>query len=91
MSHHGQTAPPLPLPTGNGNSGGVPAPASTHHRQPPMELATLPLAARKPVRLSITIPHGIYLRIEQQASYEGRSMSNLAAHLLEISLSGRID
>lgn len=68
-----------------------PRPARTTTTRSTMELATLPLAARKPVRLSITIPHGLYLRIEQQASYEGRSMSNLAAHLLEISLPGRID
>lgn len=68
-----------------------PRPARTTTTRSTMELATLPLAARKPVRLSITIPHGLYRRIEQQASYEGRSMSNLAAHLLEISLSGRID
>ena len=51
-----------------------------------MDLSTLPQAARKPVRLSITIPHGLYCRIEQQASSEGRSMSNLAAYLLEASL-----
>ena len=38
-------------------------------------------------RISITIPHSIAKNLEERADFEGRSISNLAAYLLEHSLS----
>ena len=48
--------------------------------------------ARKPVnkapkRLSITIPHSTYEAITERSNAEGRSLSNLAAFLLERGIS----
>jgi hypothetical protein len=37
----------------------------------------------KPVRVTITLPHSSYLALEEASSQQGRSMSNLAAYLLE--------
>ena len=45
---------------------------------PPAELAR-----RKPQRISSTVPWHVLQRLEERASYEGRSLSNLIAHLLE--------
>jgi predicted DNA-binding protein len=45
---------------------------------------TLPmLALRKPKRITITIPQAVYERLEQLSYEDGRSLSNLAAFLLE--------
>ena len=38
-------------------------------------------------RICITIPHSIAKHLEEQSDREGRSISNLAAYLLEKSLS----
>jgi hypothetical protein len=43
----------------------------------------------KPNRLSVTVPYSLYTALEQRASLEGRSLSNLAAYLLENALGGR--
>lgn len=50
-----------------------------------------PLAAlhRKPQRLTITISAGTFERLADRAGLEGRSLSNLAAYLLETALSAR--
>ena len=40
----------------------------------------------KPSRLSVTVPYSLYAALEQRASMEGRSLSNLAAYLLENAL-----
>lgn len=49
---------------------------------------TSPLARlRKPRRLSITIPSDVLDRLNRQADEQGRSTSNLAAFLLEASIS----
>jgi metal-responsive CopG/Arc/MetJ family transcriptional regulator len=40
-------------------------------------------------RLSISIPDLLYEGLEQAALKEGRSMSNLASHLIEIGLTQR--
>jgi predicted HicB family RNase H-like nuclease len=40
-------------------------------------------ASRKPQRLSVTVSWSLHQRLEERASYEGRSLSNLVAHLLE--------
>jgi len=41
---------------------------------------------RKPVRISITLAHSIYMELERKSDEEGRSLSNLAAYLIEGSL-----
>jgi hypothetical protein len=41
------------------------------------------LARRKPSRISATLPWHLVHRLEELAAYEGRSLSNLIAHLLE--------
>jgi hypothetical protein len=41
---------------------------------------------RKPVRLTITIAHSIHVALVERSNLEGRSRSNLAAHLLEKAL-----
>jgi hypothetical protein len=39
------------------------------------------------VRVSITVPHHIHMALLSRSDQEGRSLSNLAAFLLEASLS----
>ena len=41
------------------------------------------LAFKSPKRISITIPHNAYEYLVQRSDREGRSLSNLAAYLLE--------
>lgn len=38
---------------------------------------------RKPVRVTITVPKSVYDDLLQVSDWQGRSLSNLAAHLLE--------
>jgi hypothetical protein len=38
---------------------------------------------RTPKRITITLPHGTYQRLIDRSDHEGRSLSNLAAFLLE--------
>jgi len=40
-------------------------------------------AFRKPRRISITVPENVYNKLAECSTLEGRSISNLAAHLLE--------
>lgn len=47
--------------------------------------ATAP-AFRAPRRVTITLPHSTYHGLLERSDAEGRSMSNLAAYLLESSL-----
>jgi len=44
------------------------------------------LRSRSPKRLSITIPYTVFGLLKQRSTKEGRSLSNLAAFLLEQSL-----
>lgn len=44
-------------------------------------------AFRSPKRISITVPYGAYRRLLDRSDQEGRSLSNLAAFLLETVLS----
>lgn len=46
----------------------------------------LSLAQRCPKRMSITVPQGVYDGLLQRSDWEGRSLSNLAAHILELAL-----
>jgi hypothetical protein len=48
-------------------------------------LATAPLF-RVPRRVTITLPHSTNSHLIERSDAEGRSMSNLAAYLLEASL-----
>jgi hypothetical protein len=41
---------------------------------------------RVPRRVTITLPHITYSHLVERSDVEGRSMSNLAAYLLEASL-----
>lgn len=41
------------------------------------------LLFRKPKRITITVPDQIYRTLEERSAREGRSISNLAAYLLE--------
>jgi hypothetical protein len=41
---------------------------------------------RSPRRISITVPHHAFSALQQRSDVEGRSLSNLAAYLLEIAL-----
>lgn len=41
------------------------------------------LLRRKPQRVTATLPWHLVQRLEERAAYEGRSLSNLVAHLLE--------
>jgi hypothetical protein len=40
----------------------------------------------RPVRVTITIPHNAYQCLVERSNQQGRSLSNLAAYLLESSL-----
>jgi hypothetical protein len=41
-------------------------------------------AQRRPLRISATISGAVYERLQERATVEGRSLSNLAAYLLEM-------
>ena len=45
------------------------------------------LMQRSPMRLSVTVPHRLYQMLQERSDLEGRSMSNLAAYMLEQGLS----
>ena len=59
----------------------------THHLSPQRAAgAAVPaseLARRKRSRISATLPWSLVQRLEERAAYDGRSMSNLIAYLLE--------
>jgi hypothetical protein len=48
--------------------------------------STLEFHLRTPKRLSVTLPQTTYENLVQKSSWEGRSISNLAAFLLESAL-----
>ena len=48
------------------------------------------LRSRSPKRLTITIPYTVFGSLEQRSAEEGRSLSNLAAYLLEQSLNPQV-
>ncbi|MCP9929438.1 hypothetical protein KBY82_01425 [Cyanobium sp. AMD-g] len=47
---------------------------------------TTPGPFRRPVRVTITIPYNAYQSLVERSNFQGRSLSNLAAYLLETSL-----
>ena len=46
---------------------------------------------RRPQRVSVTISWGLYQRLLKRSDLEGRSLSNLAAHLLEAGCPEQLD
>jgi hypothetical protein len=44
---------------------------------------------KKPKRITITLPHNAYEKLVQRSDNEGRSLSNLAAYILESTLGGQ--
>lgn len=42
---------------------------------------------RKPKRITITVPYSTYVDLERLSCEQGRSLSNLSAHLLECAMS----
>lgn len=46
----------------------------------------VPTHLRSPRRITITVNWGTYIALTQRSDEQGRSVSNLAAHLLEVSL-----
>lgn len=50
---------------------------------PRRQHATDHLAFRTPKRISVSIPQAIYEDLLQQSDLQGRSLSNLAAYILE--------
>lgn len=51
-----------------------------------MDLEKIPLAQRKPLRISTTFPASVAAWVIQQAAIQGRSISNLVAHLVEMAM-----
>jgi hypothetical protein len=45
---------------------------------------------RTPQRITITVNWSLHQRLQQRCDHEGRSLSNLAAHLLELGCVPRI-
>jgi type II secretory pathway component PulK len=52
------------------------------------DLASVPHHQRHPQRITITLNWAVHQQLIERSGYEGRSLSNLAAHLLELSCSG---
>jgi hypothetical protein len=48
--------------------------------------ANLSFASRRPQRLTITVSHHVAEHLVEQSNTQGRSISNLAAYLLEVAL-----
>lgn len=57
----------------------------------PVQNLRLPANCRRPRRISITIPYNVAISLETRCDREGRSLSNLAAYLLEHSLDDNDD
>lgn len=48
-----------------------------------ISMTAIPLALKKPVRVTATIQAALAVSLQAQAEREGRSLSNLIAHILE--------
>ena len=49
-------------------------------------LSAIDLARRSPQRITATLPWHLHCQLRERADYEGRSLSNLIANLLEASI-----
>lgn len=56
------------------------------HSIPSMATHATPGRFRRPVRVTITIPYTTYEDLVERSNLQGRSLSNLAAYLLETAL-----
>lgn len=45
---------------------------------------------RSPKRISVTVPDAVYAYLQSCSDQQGRSLSNYAAHLLELSMWQRL-
>lgn len=52
--------------------------------QPSSPAASLDLLRRRPQRITFTAHWQLHQRLQQRADQEGRSLSNLISHLLEV-------
>lgn len=68
-----------------------PSPVVGRMVQPPAAAALIRPAFRSPRRVTITLPFATYQDLQERADGEGRSLSNLAAFLLESSLQAEGD
>jgi hypothetical protein len=57
-----------------------------HYGTTEMNHSAIDAHFRAPKRLSVTLPHATYEQLVQKSGWEGRSISNLAAFLLENAL-----
>jgi hypothetical protein len=55
-------------------------------RKKSMDLEKIPVAQRKPLRVTSTLPAVVAAWLINQATIQGRSISNLIAHLIEASM-----
>jgi len=51
-----------------------------------MNAEEIRIAFRKPVRITITVPHSTHQALALRSDQEGRSLSNLAAYMIEHAL-----
>jgi hypothetical protein len=49
-------------------------------------VSAIDLARRSPQRITATLPWHLHCQLRERADYEGRSLSNLVANLLEASI-----
>jgi hypothetical protein len=49
-------------------------------------VSAIDLARRSPQRITATLPWHLHCQLRERADYEGRSLSNLIANLLEASI-----
>lgn len=61
---------------------------NTVNRNKNATASVVPTYARHPQRISITLNWQVHQQLLERSDHEGRSLSNLAAHLLEVSCSG---
>jgi hypothetical protein len=54
-------------------------------QSPPSSMDRVAILSRKPQRVTITVNWQLHRRLLARADQEGRSLSNLMAHLLEVS------
>lgn len=56
-----------------------------------MDLKNIPIAQRKPLRVTSTLPAVVVAWLINQATIQGRSVSNLVAHLIELAMPRELD
>jgi len=61
--------------------------AISYIKAQPVSRAKISPLHRSPRRVTITVPYALYAELQARSDQQGRSLSNLAAFLLETSLS----